>query len=151
MSDEAEQDGEESFEWVSNGGCERCDALDGHICEEDSPRPHPNCDCTIINRSQPSQSCDGSDVRYEVAFGGSVHHSGGADPDEEFDLVFDYNIVCWGAAEEITGEVVVTRTYADDLANDPEDLIDDALAEALEMVEEIAAQECPECPDLVVS
>jgi hypothetical protein len=145
--DEEPENEEDVFEWSSNGGCERCDALDGHICKEDSPRPHPNCDCTIISRSHAARSCDGSDVRYEVEHGGSVHHTGGLDPDEEFDLVFDYTIVCWGAAEQISGEVIVTRTYREDASTEPEDLIDDALAEALKQVEEIAAEECPQCPE----
>ncbi len=135
---------DERFEWSSNGGCERCDALDGHLCEEVPPRPHPNCDCTIIYRSQPSRICDLSDVRYSVNHSGNIHH-GPVDPDDEFDIVLDYTIVCWGEAETISGEVFVTRTYQDQDDSEPGDLIEDALAEALEEVEEIAVDECPVC------
>lgn len=40
------------YQWISNGGCEICDALEG--VHPDAPqRPHPNCLCTIL-RIDPS-------------------------------------------------------------------------------------------------
>ena len=149
MADDDEDDSgdDERYEWSSNGGCERCDALDGHLCEAEPPRPHPHCDCTIIHRSKPSRTCDASDVQYSVEHSGNIHHGSGLDPNEEFDLVFDYTIECWGEAGTISGEVFVSRTYGDLDGSDPDDLVDDALAEALERVEEIAVEECPVCGD----
>ncbi|TAH37205.1 MAG: hypothetical protein EYC70_09505 [Planctomycetota bacterium] len=149
MADEDDDDDADTprFEWSSNGGCERCDALDGHLCDEEPPRPHPDCDCSILERSRPHNSCDSSDVRYEIQHAGNIHHdSANPAPDDEFDLVFDYTIHCWGDAEEISGEIVITRTYGDfDDVDQIEDAIDDALAEALEDVEELAVEECPVC------
>lgn len=38
---------EESYLWISTGGCEKCDAMEViHVGEPE--RPHPNCECTII-------------------------------------------------------------------------------------------------------
>ncbi len=36
------------YEWISSGGCERCDAMEGFY-DEEPVRPHPNCQCEIIN------------------------------------------------------------------------------------------------------
>jgi hypothetical protein len=140
-----DEDNEERYEWSSNGGCERCDAMDGHLCEEEPPRPHPHCDCTIISRSKPSRTCDASDVQYSVQHSGNIHHGSGLDLDEEFDIVFDYTIECWGGAQTLSGEVFVSRTYRECQGTDSADLLEDALAEALEEVEEIAVEECPVC------
>ena len=139
-------DAADEYEWVSNGGCERCDALDGHTCELPWPRQHPKCDCTIISRSRSALQCDMSDVSYEVEYAGPNHHGGDPDPDDEFDLIYDYTIHCWGGAQVITGEVVVSRTYLQYSDEDPYDFLDDAYDEALQRVEEIAAAECPACP-----
>lgn len=35
------------YKWISNGGCEACDALEG-IHEHSPDRPHPYCQCTIL-------------------------------------------------------------------------------------------------------
>ena len=147
MTDETQTDAKPRYEWQSNGGCERCDALDGHLCVEPPPRPHPNCDCRIIDRERRSYRCDESDVRYEVNHSANIHHGSDPDPDEEFDLVFDYEIICWGNTERISGEVTVSRTYGELEAGDQgEEFIEDALVEAIDKVHEIAASECPTCP-----
>ena len=132
-------------EWQSNGGCERCDALDGHLCT-DWARPHPNCDCRVIDRSNPSKYCDSSDVQYSVEHAGNLHHASRPDLDDEFDLVFDYKITCWGNAQEISGEVTVSKTYRE-LDEDVLGTLDDAMTEALKKVEEVAVVECPVCAD----
>ncbi len=36
------------YEWISHGGCERCDAMEGFY-DEEPVRPHPNCQCDIIH------------------------------------------------------------------------------------------------------
>jgi hypothetical protein len=144
--DDEDDDDEPRYEWVSNGGCERCDAMDGHLCEEPPPRPHARCNCTIIHRSRPSLSCDETDVRYEISHAANIHHSGTPDPDDEFDIIFDYKIHCWGNTQQISGEVIVSRTYSELRGNDTDDFVEEAMADALELVEEIAADECPSCP-----
>jgi len=147
MSDPDDDDDDDGprYEWSSNGGCERCDAMDGHLCSEMPPRPHPRCDCTIIDRSHPASTCDASDVRYHVDHSGNIHHGAGTNDSDEFDLVFDYTIVCWGNAQTLSGEVIVSRTYGDLDRFEPGDLIEDALNDALEKVEQIALDECPVC------
>ncbi len=49
----------EKYVWVSNGGCDACDALGGEEFKkiEDIPdKPHPNCKCTV--REVNGEICD---------------------------------------------------------------------------------------------
>ena len=143
--DETLTQNEPTHEWRSNGGCERCDALDGHQCHEGSMvRPHPRCDCAIIDRSRPSRRCDGSWMLLELQFAQNVHHGGvsGAD-DEEFDLLFDFRIHCPDGTQVIEGELSVSRTYGEWMSS--EDLLDEAYEEAYDRLHEIAESECPAC------
>ena len=137
------------YEFVSNGGCSRCDARDGRLSEGPTPRPHPGCNCQIIWRdfgaNNPGQPCDESKMRYEYQDVSASHHSGPYGPDDEFDLVFTFRIHC-PDGEMIDTEVLVTATYGD-LADDQDALFEDAMAEALGLVEEIAASECQACPE----
>jgi hypothetical protein len=36
----------ETYEFLSSGGCERCDAMEG-LYDYEPTRPHPNCRCAI--------------------------------------------------------------------------------------------------------
>jgi hypothetical protein len=134
-------DNGELYEWVSNGGCTICDALDGHLCEEDPPRPHPRCDCTIISRSHPSTDCDSSDVRYEIT-GIRMDRLADHGSQVDWEVVVDYEIECWGNAQIIVGELVFQLTLEEHDLGD-----DEAVAEALERIDEIAVSECPVCGD----
>jgi hypothetical protein len=136
---------EHRYEWVSSGGCTRCDALDGRFFKTPPWRPHPNCNCSILDRFAQNTDCDSSDVRYEVDYDHPNHHGPTYEPGDEFDLIFNYTIRCWGNAEVITGQVVVSMTYDQYETDAPQDFFDDAFAEALELVEEIAVEECPVC------
>ncbi len=133
--------GGELYEWVSNGGCAVCDAMDGHLCEEEPPRPHLHCDCSIISRSRPSTSCDSSDVRYDIT-GVTMTRVEDHGSQVDWDVVVDYEIECWGNAQFITGEVFFELTLEEhDLG------YDEAVAVALEQIDAIAVNECPVCGD----
>lgn len=137
---------DERYEWESNGGCDRCDALDGMWFDVPPPKQHPKCDCTVIDRTQSNRGCDSSDVRYHVAHEDNNHH-GPYGPGDDFDMVFSYEIKCWGGGGTLVGEVVVTMTYGELENSENEDFFDDAYDEALQIVEDIAVSDCPVCGD----
>lgn len=136
---------EKSHEWQSNGGCPRCDALDGHVCHEDDVvRPHPRCDCTIVDRGRSTSGCDGSFGQVAVEYRGNSHHGGSAGAaDEEFDMIFDFTIRCPEGAAHFEGEIFVSMTYGE--VSSSEDALDEAYDEAFDRALEIAEQECPAC------
>lgn len=149
MSDDTRTTNE--YVWVTNGGCERCDALDGLVFDTEPFRPHRNCNCSIISRSGVHRDCRAEFATYEVAYSSPVHHTDGSNENDEFDLVFDYRIRCWDG-EIIEGQVSVSLTYAEMWATgDPEDAMLSAEMEAYELVEEIAATECHPCTPPLVS
>ncbi len=137
---------DDRYEWISSGGCQCCDNMEDRFYEISPPRPHPNCNCTIYDRSQGNSQCDSSDVRYDISHAGNSHHSGGNPaPDDEFDMYFDYVITCWGNSQTISGQVSVSVSYGHASETDVEDLFDEAFAEAIELVDDIAVNECPVC------
>ena len=144
--DEENGNGDEGYVWLSSGGCEMCDSMDGEEFDTEPYRPHPNCNCTIVSRSGGGSDCDESLLTYQVDWTHSVHHTSGVDPNEEFDFIFDYEIHCPGG-QEIAGEGLVSKNYGEYRWGDYEDVEADAYEEALELVDEIAASECPPCPD----
>lgn len=123
-----------TWEFISNGGCERCDAMDGRLSDmEPMPRPHPNCSCQIVKRDWgigTDDTCDEGRMRYTLLDVQAVHHPGSTgEPDEEFDLVHIFEIHC-PDDETIEADISVTVTYGD-AADDLDDLFEDAFAEAL--------------------
>ena len=131
------------YVWTSSGGCQRCDALDALEvpAEQQGSTPHPNCNCTVERHPGEPTACDENNIRYTVTYSHPIHHPNYVDGDSEFDMVYDYVITC-PTGEVLTGEVLVTTTY-DGHIDEP----DDVDLEALEMVDDIAATECPGCPD----
>ncbi len=140
---------EEDFQWefLSNGGCERCDAMDGRLSDENPhPRPHPGCSCQIVKRDWglgTDDTCDEGRMRYTLLDIVAVHHPHTTNqPDEEFDLVHVFAITC-PDGETIEADISVSVRYG---YEDVDELFEDAFAEALELVEELAASECQTCP-----
>lgn len=139
------------YEFVSNGGCTRCDAMNGRLSDAPSDSPHPGCNCQIVWRDfgafDPDEACDEEKLRYELVEIRPKHHIMGGpwSMDDEFDLVHTFRIHC-PDGEEIETDVVVSTTYGD-MDEDQDAMFEDALAEALELAEEIAASECRTCPD----
>lgn len=153
----AGDDKKDRYEWVSTGGCTRCDSMEGryYLSPTGVPRPHPNCNCTVLNRTRTKEECDSSDAVFLVSYSGNSHHGPSEDVDDHFDMFYDYTITCWGDAAVVTGQVVVEATYGDlhgpnypdSLESDRsiEDFYEDRFAEALELVEQVAVEECPVC------
>jgi hypothetical protein len=141
---EEEEDEGAAFVWESSGGCEMCDSMDGREFDTEPYRPHPNCNCTIISRTGMNRDCGNEQLHYVVEHSESVHHASDPDVDDEFDLVYDYEITCFDG-EEITGEVVVSATYGEEQGAELEDFMDDMFEDALELVDEIAMMECQNC------
>ncbi len=141
-------DGDMYYEFISNGGCTRCDAMDGRLSADDPmPRPHSNCTCQIVKRDYgigSENSCDESLMRYTLVDTSSVHHGAGDDPDDEFDIVHTFHVRC-PDGENIEADIVVSTTYGS-AAADIDAAFEDAFAEALELIEELAATECRSCP-----
>jgi len=139
-----------NYEFISNGGCTRCDAMDGRLSADNpQPRPHPNCNCQIVKRDfgagSDQQGCDENRMRYDYQGAQSVHHDGPYTPDAEFDVVHTFIIRC-PDGESIEADVLTTITYGE-LAADFDGAMDQAFAEALELIEDIAATECQHCPE----
>ena len=44
------------FEFTTSGGCSRCDNYDGYH-DENPGRPHPNCNCEIVDRTASDSGC----------------------------------------------------------------------------------------------
>ena len=140
----ADHDNEGRYVWQGSGGCTMCEEMDGQTFDTEPGRPHRNCNCTIIDRTGMNRSCDESRIQYQVDHTGNIHHYARPDPNDEFDMVFDYDITC-PDGEHITGQVTVSFPYSDAWGDDVESLFADAEAEALELVDGIAASECQVC------
>ena len=116
--------------------------------ETEPGRPHPNCNCTIVDRTRGNSTCDESRLSYEVEQSGNTHHVLHPEPDDEFDMIFDYKITCPDAGT-ISGQVIVSIVYCGQQYMTDEDF-EDAYAQALELVDEIAASGCPACEEHIV-
>lgn len=135
---------ENRYEWQSSGGCTRCDAMDNRYSKTPLNRPHPNCNCTIVDRYAQNTDCDESDVRYEIQHAGNSHNSS-TDPGDELEMYFDYLITCWGNKGQIGGQVTVKMTYGKLESMDLDDFFEEAFIKAMKMVDDIAAEKCPPC------
>ena len=136
---------DELWEWHSTGGCERCDDMEDRYFQEEPPRQHPNCTCDIVESDE--LPCEEREPTYQLAHVESIHGPT-ADPDDTFTMVFDYRITC-PTGDVKTGQVEVERTYGELEAawDDAEEIFfEEAVAEALEEVDGIAAADCPPCP-----
>lgn len=140
-----EEDFDDRYVLYSSGGCVICDGMDGMTFPGEPYRPHPNCNCTIMDRSGLHGDCDEARMAYRLDYSHPIYHSDEFDPDDEFDLFYDYEITC-PDGETLSGQVLVSVTFGEqdeDFLTD----VEDNYAEALKLVEEIAASECASCPE----
>ena len=137
------------YRFSSNGGCTRCDALHGRLYQKEGPhtRPHSNCNCQIVRRYPGPKSRDGKcneeDMRYEFIDTAPIHHDGTHADDDHFELAHAFRIHC-PDGEIIEADVAVEITYGE-LKADHDGALADAFAEALELIENLAATECKPC------
>jgi hypothetical protein len=147
MADDDDDNDDGGYDWVTNGGCERCDSMEGRLYPEPPGRPHPHCDCTIQWVGRGPQSCESNEADITLDHEGSTHPYGPwPSPDDTFEMYFAYRIIC-PAGDVLEGEIMIERTYQDEQTMDPDDFFDEAYVEAFGEVEDIAASECSPCPE----
>lgn len=142
MSDEYEEDldeegDEELCEVVSGAaGCERCQALDGHLFLGDPTPFHPLCQCEVrlIKRNPPTSDCVNDWMLDHV----SSHH----DPSGVLMTVWRLYIKCPNGNTYETDAAVNHGTNIIDF----EDVVFDAYDKLYDDAEALAAQYCGPCP-----
>lgn len=132
------------FEWISTGGCESCDAMEGFYDEEPA-RPHPYCQCEIVYHERETTNMiitEQQDYEWNLErrwFENGVRHRKGV-----LTIRGEVRVRCWDG-EELSEEVTLDLDLllvGDQTSFPIEDVDwDDQWEEkALEMGEQLAAQ-----------
>jgi len=141
------------YKWISNGGCELCEAMEG-VYAERPQRPHPNCKCTILE-IDPSSSpgwCLWDEPLIVALTSGHQGHEITYNPEtqqyEQIVLQFEATILCRDATV-----IHLTWRYEDEDPDLPFGPDDDDILSWVEVVAdraereawEYAEEECPAC------
>ena len=86
----------EVYLWDSNGGCPRCDAMDGYHYDQEPTRPHPNCDCeiTLVGTFRRG-GCYEVEININNWVWGGSGAAGNLEPSDTVSVEFDFIISCW--------------------------------------------------------
>ena len=124
-----------AYLWISNGGCDICDAMAGEH-EEQPVRPHPNCRCEIIDLDSPTTA----DVYYWFEETDRENF-----PDEIPERLVIYGTLfvqcCDGSVKFKDVEIELERASEDEFWD-----LDDWDAKEEAEVRALEAAECPDCP-----
>jgi|GEM_PF-2437783 len=134
--------------WVSNGGCDACEELDGEEFEsaDDIPdRPHPNCQCYVeVVELEDEEDDEGH------GHGGN----GGGENDEPCDcpeqaeaLLEELEEIA-GDAESLTGEVEVEIDDIEGIVSEAENTLAE-INETLEVLKDEYGQHLPDCKNCI--
>ena len=138
--------------WESNGGCSRCDAMNGYHYDEEPTRPHKGCDCEItLVETYTSGECYELDVE-----GGSWSWDGDAkdlDASDPIMVQFSFTVQCWhggGVSDsrvvEIPAEDVFVN-YKGELVLDDDDWPMPDFGATEDIMEQIAIEHAEEVCD----
>jgi hypothetical protein len=153
--DSQESEEREVYVFVAGGeACERCQALAGSQWREPPDPPHAHCACDVDVRvvgRREQRECGDNTWTLEPLQDGTVHY--GPAGSDTFEWGFLVTIDCWdGLVHEF--EIWVDMGADSDYAPGLDGFADmEAFAwnEVYDEAEEIAAQVCRPCPDLIVS
>ena len=83
----------EKYLWVTNGGCPRCDAMDGYHFFLEPTRPHDYCDCDIdLVERDDTDECYTIEVNVENLAWDTAENM---DPSHPIEIEYNFTIECW--------------------------------------------------------
>ncbi len=137
------------YVWVSSGGCDACEDLDGEEFEsaDDIPdRPHPNCQCYI----DVVEIEDDEGDEEEQEHGGNGNGKGGEPCDcwEETEVLIEELEEIVGDAESLTDEIEAEIDDVEDIVSKAENKVSE-MDETLETLEEEYGKHLPGCENNV--